>query len=481
VEGKHFPFFVVVTEDLMPDRQFDLVVIGGGPGGYTAAIRASQLGMTTGIVEQTRLGGICLNWGCIPTKALLRNAEIIRTLQKGEEWGITFENFQFDFGKIIRRSRGIADRVAKGVEYLMKKNKIDHLPGHAALLGKGAIEIKAEGKLAEKVSAKHIILATGARARTLPGVAIDRKRIITSTEAMNLNERPRSMIIVGAGAIGIEFAYFYNALGTNVTVVEMMPGILPIEDRELTKMLESSLKKQGITILTEAKVDSVKPGASDVSVVVSSSEGKKELKADVALMAIGVQGNVESLGLEAVGVRVERSNVVVDKDYRTSVPGIYAIGDVIGPPWLAHVASAEGIHCVEAIAGKNPEPIDYSTIPGCTYCQPQVASVGLTEEKARAEGHEVKIGRFPFRPLGKAVAIGETEGMVKLIFDAKYGELLGAHILGSEATEMIAELVVAKKLEATAEQIFRTVHAHPTLSEAVMEAAAAAYGEAINI
>ena len=465
----------------MPEKQFDVVVVGGGPGGYTAAIRAAQLGMATGIIERDRLGGICLNWGCIPTKALLKNAEILRTFQKAEEWGITYENLQFDFGKIIRRSRGIADRVAKGVEYLMKKNKIDHMPGHATLLGKNGIEIKSEGKPTEKVSAKHIILATGARSRTLPGVAIDRKRVITSTEAMNLPERPKSMVIVGAGAIGIEFAYFYNALGTSVTVVEMMPGILPIEDWELTKLLESSLKKQGITILTDTKVESVKLSANDVTVIVSSHEGKKELKADVALMAIGVQGNVESLGLEAMGVRVERGHIVVDKDYKTNVPGIYAIGDVIGAPWLAHVASAEGIHCVEAIAGKNPEPIDYSAIPGCTYCQPQVASVGLTEEKARAEGHELKIGRFPFRPLGKAVAIGETEGMVKLIFDAKYGELLGAHILGSEATEMIAELVVAKKLEATAERLYHAVHAHPTLSEAVMEAAAAAYGEAINI
>lgn len=465
----------------MAEKQFDVVVIGGGPGGYTAAIRSAQLGMSTGIVERERLGGICLNWGCIPTKALLKNAEILNTFRKAEEWGITYDNLQFDFGKIIKRSRGISDKVTKGVEYLMKKNKIDHMPGHATLLGKGGIEIKAEGKPAEKINAKHIIVATGARARTLPGVAIDRKRIITSTEAMNLPEQPKSMIIVGAGAIGIEFAYFYNALGTKVTVVEMMPGILPVEDRELTKLMESSFKKQGITIMTETKVDSVKTGANDVTVMVSSKEGKKELKADVALMAIGVQGNVESLGLESLGVKVDRARISVDKDYKTNVPGVYAIGDVIGPPWLAHVASAEGIHCVEAIAGKNPEPIDYLSIPGCTYCQPQIASVGLTEEKALAEGHELKIGRFPFRPLGKAVAIGETEGMVKLIFDAKYGELLGAHIMGSEATEMIAELVVAKRLETTAEQIFRSVHAHPTLSEAVMEAAAAAYGEAINI
>jgi dihydrolipoamide dehydrogenase len=367
------------------------------------------------------------------------------------------------------------------VEYLMKKNKIEVISGHARLAGEGRVEIKAEGREDLLVQARHIILATGARPRTLPGVAIDRKRVISSAEAMVLQERPKSMLILGAGAIGIEFAYFYNALGTQVTVVEMMPGILPIEDRELTKLLEASLRKQGIEILTETKVQSVKVRADDVAVSVSFSEGKKELVADVALMAIGVQGNVENLGLEDLGVAVERSSIIIDKDYRTNVPGIYAIGDVIGPPWLAHVASAEGIHCVEAIAGKKPAPLDYSTIPGCTYCQPQIGSIGLTEEKARAEGHELKIGRFPFRPLGKAAATGETEGMVKLIFDAAYGELLGAHILGAEATEQIAELLIAKKLEATGQSIFQAVHAHPTLSEAVMEAAAAAYGEAINI
>jgi dihydrolipoamide dehydrogenase len=476
-----FPLFVVPTEETMADKSFDVLILGGGPGGYTAAIRAAQLGLTTGIIERDRLGGICLNWGCIPSKALLKNAEILNTFRKSEEWGITYENLKFDFSKIIKRSRGVADRISKGVEYLMKKNRIEYMPGFGSLLGDGAIELKAEGKPAERVTANHIILATGAHARTIPGVAIDRKRIITSTEAMTLPEQPKSMVVIGAGAIGMEFAYFYNSLGTKVTVVEMMPGILPVEDRELTKLMESSLRKQGLEILTDTKVESVRPGANDVTVGVSTSEGKKELKGDVALMAIGVQGNVESIGLETVGITIERSHIKVDSDYRTNVPGIYAIGDVIGPPWLAHVASAEGIHCVEAIAGLNPQPLDYSAIPGCTYCQPQIASVGLTEEKAKAEGYELKIGRFPFRPLGKAVAIGETEGMVKLIFDAKYGELLGAHIMGSEATEMIAELAIAKRLETTGKDIFHTVHAHPTLSEAVMEAAAQAYGEAINI
>lgn len=465
----------------MADLTFDVLVIGGGPGGYTAAIRAAQLGMKTGIVERDRLGGICLNWGCIPSKALLKNAELLHSFRKAGEWGISYENLQVDFSKIIKRSRGVADRISKGVEYLMKKNKIEHLSGYATLSGKGVVEMKAEGKPTQKITAKHIILATGARPRSVPGVAIDRKRVITSTEAMTLPGKPESLLVVGAGAIGIEFAYFYNAVGTKVTVIEMMPGILPVEDRELTKLMESSLKKQGIEIMTGTRVESVKPGPKDVTVVVSTPDGKKELKGDLALMAIGVQGNVENMGLESAGVVVEKNHIKVDEHYRTSVPGIYAIGDVIGPPWLAHVASAEGVHCVEALAGHNPAVIDYSSIPGCTYCQPQIASVGLTEEKAIAEGYELKIGKFPFRPLGKAVAIGETDGMVKLIFDAKYGELLGAHIMGSEATEMIAELVIAKKLEATGREIFHTVHAHPTLSEAVMEAAAAAYGEAINI
>lgn len=465
----------------MAAREFDLVVIGGGPGGYTAAIRASQLGMKTGIVERDRLGGICLNWGCVPTKALLRNAELLQTFKKAGEWGISCDNLRFDFGAIIRRSRGVADRVSRGVEFLMKKNAIEHMPGAARLSGAGTVEILAAGKPVEQIRAQQIVLATGARPRTIPGVAIDRKRVITSTEAMSLAAQPASMIIIGAGAIGIEFAYFYNALGTKVTVVEMLQGILPLEDRELTKQLESSLKKQGITILTGTTVERVTPGEKDVRVAVSAGGEKKEIAGEIALMAIGVQGNVENLGLEALGVTVSGNQIRVDAECRTNVPGIYAIGDVIGPPWLAHVASAEGIHCVEAIAGLNPEPIDYTSIPGCTYCQPQVASVGLTEEKAREAGRDITIGKCPFRPLGKAMAMGESEGMVKLIFDAKYGELLGAHILGSEATEMIAELVVARRLGTTGKDLFRAIHAHPTLSEAVMEAAAAAYGEAINL
>jgi dihydrolipoamide dehydrogenase len=363
----------------------------------------------------------------------------------------------------------------------MKKNKIEHFAGHARVLKGNQVEITAADKQSNVLDASHIILATGARPRSVPGVTIDRQRVITSTEAMSLATQPESMLIVGAGAIGVEFAYFYNAIGTKVTIVEMLPTVLPVEDLEITKLMETSLRRQGIEILTGTRVEKVIPTPSGVDAEVTTPEGRKKLHGTVALIAVGVQGNVEGIGLEENAVKIEKGHIKVDADYRTSAAGIYAIGDVIGPPWLAHVASAEGIHCVEAIAGKKPEPLDYLSIPGCTYCQPQVASVGLTEEKAKAAGHELKIGKFPFKPLGKAVAIGETDGLVKLIFDAKYGELLGAHIMGSEATEMIAELAIAKRLESTGKEIFGTVHAHPTLSEAVMEAAAAAYGEAINI
>jgi dihydrolipoamide dehydrogenase len=482
MKGNVFPFFVVQGGERMADPHYNLLIVGGGPGGYTAAIRGAQLGMRTAIVERERIGGVCLNWGCIPTKALLRNAEVLRTFHRAEEWGISCDNLQVDFGKIISRSRSVSDRIVKGVEYLMKKNRIDVISGSGRLAGPGTVEVRGGRDSPLKLRADHVILATGARPRTLPGVTIDRKRVITSTEAMSLASRPASMVIIGAGAIGVEFAYFYNTLGTSVTLVEMLPGILPLEDRELTRQLESSLKKQGIDVMTETKVEAVTPSAFDVRVALRGADGSSgTVTGEIALMAIGVRGNVEDLGLEEAGVSVENGNIKVDADYRTNVAGLYAIGDVIGPPWLAHVASAEGIHCVEAIAGRNPVPLDYNSVPGCTYCHPQIASVGLTEEKAKQTGHELRIGRFPMRPLGMAVAIGESEGMVKLIFDSKYGELLGAHILGSDATEMIAELVVAKNLEATAEGLFRTIHAHPTLSEAVMEAAAAAFGEAINI
>ena len=464
----------------MADRTYDVTVIGGGPGGYVAAIRAAQLGMSAAVVERERLGGICLNWGCIPSKALLKSAELYSTFKRSEEFGISHKDLKFDFGKIIQRSRDVSDRITKGVEYLMKKNKIEVISGTGKLTGKNTLEVSSNGKVTEKIKSKAIILATGGRPRSVPGVEIDRKKILTSTEAMTLKQQPKSMVIIGGGAIGIEFAYFYHTLGTKVTVIEMMPTILPLEDREMTKIVQSSLKKSGLEILTDTKVEGVKVG-NEVEVTVSSPEGKKTVTGEVALMAIGVQGNSENLGLEALGVQVEKSFIKVNQFGQTNVAGIYAIGDVSGPPLLAHVASHEGIVAAEHIAGKAKHGIDRKVFPSCTYCQPQVASVGMTEEAAIAAGHKIKVGKFPFRPLGKALAIGETEGQVKLIFDEKYGELLGAHIVGSEATEMIAELVTAKALETTYEELWRTMHAHPTLAEAVMEAAGNAYGVSIHI
>jgi dihydrolipoamide dehydrogenase len=464
----------------MTERQYDLTVIGGGPGGYVAAIRAGQLGMKVGLVERDKLGGVCLNWGCVPSKALLKSAELYNAFKKSQEFGISHTGLTYDFSKIIARSRGIADRISKGVEYLMKKNKIEIVSGTAKLIGRNTVEVTKDGKVTDTIKSKSIILATGGRPRSLPGVSIDRKKIITSTEAMSLPEQPKSLIVIGGGAIGIEFAYFYNSFGTKVTIVEMLPSILPIEDKEITKILDSCLKKSGIDILTNTKVESVKIDH-EVTVTVSDKDGKKDIKADLALMAVGVQANIENLGLEAIGVKTERGFISVNEFGKTNIDGIYAIGDVSGPPLLAHVASHEGIVAINHIAGKAKHGIDKLNIPSCTYCQPQVASVGLTEEAAVAKGYKVKIGRFPFRPLGKAMAIGETEGIVKLVFDEKYGELLGAHIIGSEATEMIAELGMAKALETTWEELHNTMHAHPTLSEAVMEAAGQAFDAAINI
>lgn len=464
----------------MAEKQFDVTVIGAGPGGYVAAIRAAQLGMKVGIIERDKLGGICLNWGCIPSKALLKSAELYQSFKKAEDFGFSYKDLTFDFSKIIKRSRDVADRISKGVEYLMKKNKIEVIAGTAKLTGRNSIEVAKDGKVVDIVKTKFTILATGGRPRSIPGVTIDRKKIITSSEAMTLPALPKSFLVIGGGAIGIEFAYFYNSFGTKVTVVEMLPSVLPKEDKEITKMLESSLKRQGIEILTNAKVESVVVG-NDVSLKVSTKEGTSDLKGDVALMAVGVQGNVENLGLEALGIKVEKGAVVVNQFGKSTVDGIYAIGDVSGPPWLAHAASSQGVVAVEHLAGKATHGFDRTNIPSCTYCQPQVASVGLTEEAALAAGHKIKVGRFPYRPLGKAMAIGATDGIVKLIFDEKYGELLGAHILGTEATELIAELVLARALETTNEEIHRTMHAHPTLSEAIMEAAGDAFGQAIQI
>jgi dihydrolipoamide dehydrogenase len=465
---------------------FDLVVIGGGPGGYVAAIRASQLGLKVGVVEHQRLGGICLNWGCIPTKALLKNAEVYNLMNRDAgEFGITVKDLSFDFGKVIERSRKISERISKGVEYLFKKNKIEHISGYGKIAKKGAVEVYKkpdDTKPAQSLSAKHIIIATGARPRSIPDVKIDGKKILSYFEAMVPKEVPKSMIVIGAGAIGVEFAYFYNAFGTKVTIVEMMPTILPIEDADVSRVVADRFKKSGMDIHTDTKVEKVDTSGKGVTVTIADKEGrKKDISADVALMAIGVQGNVENIGLEKLGVKSEKGAITVDEYYRTNVEGIYAIGDVAGSPWLAHVASHEGIVCVEKIAGHATHPINYENIPGCTYCQPQVASIGLTEARAKEKGYEVKVGRYPFRVHGKAIAAGETEGFTKLIFDAKYGELLGAHIVGSEATEMIAEIGMAKTLEATKEEIVRTVHAHPTFAEAIMEAAGDAYGEAVHL
>ncbi|MGH7596689.1 MAG: dihydrolipoyl dehydrogenase [bacterium] len=462
-------------------KEFDLIVVGGGPGGYVAAIRAAQLGMNVGVIEQDKLGGLCLNWGCIPSKALLRSAEVYHLMHRAKEFGLKAEQISFEWTPIIQRSRKIADQISKGVNFLFRKNKIEHVDGRARLRKDKTLEVTKDGKAVGEYRAKHVVIATGGRHRSIPGVEIDRKKIITSTEAMILDPMPKSMVIIGGGPIGVEFAYFYNAFGCKVTILEMMPQILPLEDEEVVKSLSANFKKSGIAIETDAKVEAVKTTSSGVTVTVATKTGKKEISGDVALMAIGFFGNTENMGLEDAGVAVDRSFIKYDQFYRTNVPGIYAVGDVIGAPLLAHVASAEGICCVEAIADKHPTPVRYDAIPGCTYCQPQVASVGLTEAKAKEKGHDVAVGRFPFKPLGKSIAVGETDGFVKLIFDKKYGELLGAHILGNEATDLIAELVLAKTAEATAHDIIKTVHAHPTLTEAVMEAAANAFGEAIHI
>jgi dihydrolipoamide dehydrogenase len=465
-------------------NKYQIAILGGGPGGYVAAIRAAQIGFKAVVIDKDNLGGICLNWGCIPTKSLLKNAEIFDNVKnQGKEFGIYTKELSFNFDEIIQRSRGISDKITKNVEMLVKKNKIERIRGFGKLISQNEIAIlDKDGKQTETLTADYIIVATGARPKTFPNIPIDRKNIITSTEAMNLPEQPKELIVIGAGAIGIEFAYFYSVLGTKVTVIEMLDNILPVEDVEVSKALEKNFKKRGIEIFTKTMVEKAEVKGKKVLVTINQNGQKKELSADKVLSAIGVTGNVEGFGLEELGVELFKNHIKVDKKtYQTNIKNIYAIGDVIGPPWLAHVASAEGIHCVEGIKGiKNPE-VDYENIPGCTYCQPQVASVGLTEAKAKELGYELKIGKFPFMASGKAFAVGEREGFVKLIFDAKYGELLGGHIIGSEATELIAEVALARAMEATGHSIIKTVHAHPTLSESIMEAAANAYGEAIHI
>ncbi len=462
-------------------QSYDAAVVGGGPGGYVAAIRASQLGLKTVCVEAKHLGGICLNWGCIPTKSLLKNAEVWETVQHAADYGVTIDNASFDFQAIIRRSRGIAERMSKGVAFLFKKYNVTHIPARGQLLGQGKLGLfDTDGAQTGTIEAKHIIMATGARPRSIPGIDFDGRKTISYFEAMSLDKLPESLIVLGAGAIGVEFAYFYNALGTKVTIVEMLPHLLPIEDEDVSKELERAFRKRKIALKTSTKVESIENTDSGVKVHLSSKKGEEILEGDLALMSVGVRGNIENIGLETAGVQLERGYIKTDEYYRTNVEGVYAIGDVIGPPWLAHVASAEGITCIEALAGKNPPPVNYGNIPGCTYCQPQVASVGLTEQKAHELGHEVKIGKFPFTASGKAVAAGQAQGFVKMVFDAKYGELLGTHIIGPEATELIAEAALGRTLETTEHELIKTVHAHPTLSEALMEAAAAAYGESVN-
>ncbi|CAM3245202.1 dihydrolipoyl dehydrogenase [Rhodothermus bifroesti] len=471
------------------NARYDVVVIGSGPGGYETAIRAAQLGFKTAIIEKDKLGGVCLNIGCIPTKALLKSAEMAAEARNLQAYGLKLEGkVEPDFAKVIERSRAVADKMSKGVAFLMKKNKIDVIFGRARLVAKGKIDVQPSVNMdgekigeARTLEAAHIILATGARARQIPALPIDGKKIITYKEALLQKEQPKRLVIVGAGAIGVEFAYFYHHMGTEVTLVELMDRIVPLEDTEVSKELERAYRKMGIKVLTSAQVESVDTKGKELKIQVKTKNGQETLKADQVLSAVGVVGNIEDLGLEDLGVETKPGRIVVDEFYRTNVAGIYAIGDVAGPPWLAHKASHEGILCVEKIAGKDVRPLNYNNIPGCTYCQPQIASVGYTEEKAREAGYDIKVGKFPFTASGKATALGHTEGFVKVIFDAKYGEFLGCHIIGHDATELIAEAVAARTLETTFHEIIESIHPHPTLSEAIMEAARAAIGEPINI
>lgn len=463
---------------------FDLIILGSGPGGYVAAIRASQLGLKVAVVEKENLGGVCLNWGCIPTKALIKSAQVFDYIQHAEEYGISVKESNHHFDKIINRSRDVAGGMSKGVTFLMKKNKITVIEGYGKLVqGKKVVVTANDGSKAE-YSATNIIIATGGRAKELPNLKIDGKKIIGYREAMSLATQPKKMVVVGAGAIGVEFAYVYNALGTEITIIEYMEqGLLPREDAEVSKELTKTFKKAGMNIMANSSVENVDISGNQCKVTVKSrkDESIKVIECDVVLSAAGVTANIEEIGLETLGIATNRGTISVDDFYQTNIPGIYAIGDVIPTQALAHVASAEGIVCVEKIAGLNPEPIDYGNIPGCTYCVPEVASVGLTEAQAKEAGHELKVGKFPFSASGKASASGNKEGFVKVIYDAKYGELLGAHMIGSNVTEMIAELVLAKKLESTGHEILKAIHPHPTMSEAVMEATAAAYGEVIHL
>ncbi|MBX9851437.1 MAG: dihydrolipoyl dehydrogenase [Cytophagaceae bacterium] len=465
----------------MSSTKYDVIVIGSGPGGYVAAIRASQLGKKVAVVERAELGGICLNWGCIPTKALLKSAQVFEYIQHAKDYGINVQNASADFSSVVKRSRDVAGGMSKGIQFLFKKNKIDHIAGFGKLAAGKKVEVTDDKGKKETYSADHIILATGGRSRELPNLKIDDKKIIGYRKALVLEKLPESMVIVGSGAIGVEFAYFYSTMGTKVTIVEFMPNIVPVEDEDISKQLEKSFKKAGVEIMTKSTVESVDTSGAKCKVKVKTEQGEKTLECDIVLSAVGVATNIEGIGLEQVGVAVDKGKVVVDDYYRTNIPGVYAIGDIVKGQALAHVASAEGIICVEKFCGHNPEPLNYGNIPGCTYCIPEIASVGLTEKQAKEKGYQIKVGKFPFTASGKASAAGAKDGFIKVIFDAKYGEWLGAHMIGANVTEMIAEVVVARKLETTGHEIIKSVHPHPTMSEAIMEAAAAAYDEVIHL
>lgn len=461
---------------------FDVIIIGSGPGGYVAAIRASQLGLKVGVVEKENLGGICLNWGCIPTKSLLKSAQAYEFAKHATDYGVSIEGeVKPDFGAMVKRSRGVADGMSKGIQFLFKKNKVETIVGFGKIKGNNSVEVTNDKGETSTLTARHIILATGARSKELPNLVQDGTKIIGYRKALSLDKQPQSMVVVGSGAIGSEFAYFYQSIGTKVTLVEFLPEIVPNEDVDVSKQLERSFKKMKMKVLTSSSVESVDTSGDFCKVTIKTKKGEEMVEAEIVLSAVGISPNTENIGLEEVGVETNNGCVKVDEFYQTNIQGIYAIGDIIEGPALAHVASAEGIVCVEKIAGLQPDVIDYGNIPGCTYTSPEVSSVGLTEAKAKEAGYEVKIGKFPYSASGKASAAGQKEGFVKLIFDAKYGELLGAHMIGGNVTEMIAELVVAKKLEITGHELIKIIHPHPTMSEAVMEAAAAAYGEVIHI
>ena len=456
--------------------KYDVIVLGSGPGGYVTAIRASQLGLKTAIIEKESLGGVCLNWGCIPTKALLKSAQVFDYLKHADSYGLTVKEFDKDFGKVVERSRGVAEGMSKGVQFLLKKNKIDVINGFGKL--KAGKKVDVDGK---EYSADHIIIATGARSRELPNLKQDGVKVIGYREAMTLKKQPKSMIVVGSGAIGSEFAHFYNSMGTEVTIVEFLPNLVPLEDEDVSKQFERSFKKAGIKVMTNSSVEKLDTSGKLVKATVKTKKGEEILEAEVVLSAVGITSNLENIGLEDVGIVIDKNKIVVNDFYQTNIPGYYAIGDVVPGPALAHVASAEGITCVEKIAGHNVEPIDYGNIPGCTYASPEIASVGMTEKQAKEAGYELKVGKFPFSASGKASASGEKDGFVKVIFDAKYGEWLGCHMIGAGVTDMIAEAVLGRKLETTGYEVLKAIHPHPTMSEAVMEAVADAYGEVIHL